>query len=321
MKKTLLFAAAMTLLSCGGKTTDTTSDDDSSVTGFVQSSVGAVSDALSQDTVAIFSQDPSAQESTRQQLVSEEQVSEQQVATNNSGALLPRAACTSTSFGACSSSVKSRSFGGCSRTGSSGDTVTVFGSASLTFSDSGCSMATNGNFFTRTVSNHYVTLSSGYKILVFTSAGVVDATTISSSDLTTWDGLSKSGGTKVTKNSNAMNVLIQGVHRWGLRSTGVVGFKHTMYTDSSGITVTGSGTSGSPYTVSGTVTVAHNRANVNVSTLYNNVGYVPSSCCYPTSGTMTYQLGTATARTITFNSTCGSITVDSVAATLPACGS
>ncbi len=275
------------------------------------------SDALSQDTVSTFSQEASVLQSQSSELVESAEL------TSSSSALLPKAACSSpgSSFGPCSSSVKSRSFGGCSRTGSSGDTVTVNGSASLTFSDSGCSMATDGNYFTRTVSNHYVTLTSGYKILTFTSAGVVDATTISTSDLSTWDGLSKSGGTKVTKTSGGMNIVIQGIHRWGLRSTGVVGFKHTMYTDSSGITVTGSGTSGSPYTVSGTVTVAHNRASVNVSTTYNNVGYVPSSCCYPTSGTMTYQLGSATSRTITFTSTCGSITVDSTAVTLPACGS
>ncbi len=319
MKKILVLAAAMTLLSCNGKSTDTTTgDDDSSVAGFVQSSIGTVSDALSQDSVSTFSQQASLLPTQNSELVESAEL------TSSSSALLPKAACSSagSSFGSCTSGVKNRSFGGCSRTGSSGDTVTVNGSASLTFSDSGCSMATDGNYFTRTVSNHYVTLTSGYKILTFTSAGVVDATTISTSDLTTWDGLTKVGGTKVKKTTGGLSIQILGVHRWGLRSTGVVGFKHTIYTpDSSPISVIGSGTSGSPYTVSGTVTVAHNRASVNVSTTYNNVGYVPSSCCYPTSGTMTYQLGSATSRTITFTSTCGSITVDSTAVTLPACGS
>lgn len=85
---------------------------------------------------------------------------------------------------------------------------------------------------------------------------------------------------------------------------------HTVSTGADGITVTGSGTG---RVVSGAVYVQHNLAHVTSATTFNNVAFADGACCYPTTGsvTTTFSKGPDQSKTetLTFNSTCGEVTL------------
>lgn len=240
------------------------------------------------------------------------------------------ASCSTISYGSCSSGATTRDFGtgGCTRTASSGNSATIYGSVTWTFSggNGACSnglawnTANVSGTATRTTSGHYAETSSGYRVLSYTGTGSVGGATIAASDLTAYTGTSYSGGTTVTFGaSNTRSINILGVHRRGLRSNGsLYTFWHTFNTP----TPLSVSVSGGNYTISsGVVKLFHNRARITVTNTFVNTTYpVDGSCCYPTGGSIQTQVGVGNPITTTFNSTCGSVSIDGVSNTLPACG-
>jgi hypothetical protein len=83
---------------------------------------------------------------------------------------------------------------------------------------------------------------------------------------------------------------------------------------SSGLTTTGTRAGGDRVISSGTVTLYHNLAKYTATNSFNSVTWGSSTCCYPTSGSVTTTFtGTKSGTgTMTFTSTCGAATyVDS----------
>lgn len=235
-----------------------------------------------------------------------------------------RTACSAVGFSNCTAGVIYRNFstdggdtGGCSR-----GAINVYGQAVLTFSVTNCTFSTAGESITRTLSNHYYTFS-GRKILTYTGVGSVGGKTIGNDDLKDYSGTSRSGGSVMTRGAALIDTLaINGIHRRAVRSTGLYGFWHTLYTNSPLNVTRGTGT----WTIaSGDLVIAHNRVATTVTQTFNNVEFT-ASCCYPTAGSITYTPGDATLAgfatfTTTFSSTCGSVTIGGTSVTLPTCGS
>lgn len=284
----LVFSLAV---GCSKSSNSSDEDDDTSTIDITQAAVNSVGDALQKDSVSTFG------------------FNDVHAMTNQ---------CSTVSFGSCTSGIKTRDFttDGCTRTNQANTkSVTVYGSVALTYDDSACAYNV-GNFFTRSLSNHYVVGTSGYKVLSYTSTGTVGGYTVTASNLKDYEGVSRSGGTVVTKTSTGYNVVINGIHRRGVKSTGRLGFWHTIYTPTSGLIVT----TGSSHSVDGTVYVAHNYLNKTVITTFTNVVYpTDGSCCYPTSGSVTQSVVNEASTTVVFTS-CGSVVIDGTSAELPACG-
>lgn len=286
-----LFSIALLLGSCGKKSSsdDSPSGDDSSQAAQIQSATAIIGNTL---------------EGTSQSFIE------------------TYAQCSTQSFSACSSGVRTRTLNGCERSNSNNTIALIYGTVTLTFdSNSTCTSgytASSGSV-TRTVSNHYAeSESSGYKVLEYTQTGTVGDKTISADDLKDFSGTTRSGGTTLTfTNANTRTITINGVHRRGVRASGLYGFWHTTYTTTP-ITVTRSSTD---YTItSGSVVVAHNRLSTAVTHTFTNVVYpTDGSCCYPTSGTVSYSDNGQTINTV-FSGTCGEVTIGGSAVTLPPCG-
>lgn len=229
--------------------------------------------------------------------------------------------CNSLTAPTCSSNTKTIDFGGCTKTNNNGLDVTVYGSSLLTFTGTNCSMSASTDSVTRTFSNHYITVGSlGGKILVYTNAETIGDIILGSSDLLNYDGQSRSGGSTLTNTDGGNNytLSISGVHRKRIKANGNTGFWHTLYT-SDPMTISKSGT---VKTLNGSVSVAHNILKITATTSFENTTYDSSAnCCYPTGGSITYQVGSNPSSVYTFSSTCGDVSIDGGAATsLPACG-
>ncbi len=87
-------------------------------------------------------------------------------------------------------------------------------------------------------------------------------------------------------------------------------WNHTISTGNGGLSVT---TSGSNRTVSGSVTVQHNILRYTATATLNNVTYGDSTCCFPTSGSLSTKYSTGTnagkTETLTFSAVCGEATL------------
>lgn len=278
---TVLFA--LLLSSCGKKSdsSDSDSGDDSSNASLVQSATSVIGDTLqgtSQSFIETYAQ------------------------------------CSTQSFSSCSSGVRTRTLNGCERSNTNNAIALIYGTVTLTYEDNSCATG-----FTRTLSNHYAeNESTGYKVIQYTQTGTVADKTISANDLKDFTGTTRSGGTTLSiVDSNTRSITINGVHRRGVRSSGLYGFWHTTYTTSP-LTISRSSTE---YTISsGTVVVAHNRLAKAVTHNFSNVVYpTDGSCCYPTSGTVTYTNDGQSIETV-FSGTCGEVTIAGNAVTLAPCG-
>jgi hypothetical protein len=109
------------------------------------------------------------------------------------------------------------------------------------------------------------------------------------------------------------NLVINGSHLTGtvtIRGKELTIWDHTVSTGSTGLTVSGAGSS---RVVDGQVTVEHNLLKYTASTTFNGVGYGEIGCCFPTTGSVstTFSSGDDAGKTETlaFSSTCGDATL------------
>lgn len=292
-KKNKIFALAFALVisSCGGNKSESGSNgvDDSNDSAIVQSATSVIGHVL--------------------------QLEEQ----NFIGTL---AQCSSQSFSGCSNGIRTKSFNGCDRSNSSNSTAAIYGTVILTFSSNAVCQTTpsarNSGSVTRTVSEAYAETPSGYRVLEYTSPTTIGDKTISNEDMKDFSGQIRMGGSTLTfKPSGARELIVNGVHRRGIHSTGNYGFWHTIYT---GSVVNITSTSMTHSISSGTIIVALNRAKITVNNTFSNVSYpADGSCCYPTSGSLASTANGDTVTTV-FSNTCGVVAMNGQSVTLPPCG-
>lgn len=179
-------------------------------------------------------------------------------------------------------------------------------------SDCTSSRLTQSATVTRSSTGATVTFPRGRKIVTDTSGG------------TTYEGTSIPSGSIITERTGTSTRTISmtptnaAIHQVG---TGRLGTKLFDYFVRPSITVTGAknassiGMTGSR-SMTGTVTIIHNLAKYTATNTFNTVTWGSTSCCYPTSGsiTATYS-GTnkpADSSTLTFDSTCQTATFEVV---------
>lgn len=218
-----------------------------------------------------------------------------------SASVHPMSACSfSSSRSTCSSNVSTVNWGGCSV-----GTATLTGGWTETWSNGFCANGaspgtlSSGSSVVRTSSSQVLTLASGATLTTDTAAHTAyDGTSIGSTGIT----VSKSGTTRT--------IAIDGIHRILKGPRGRTLFNHSL--KSTGLTVTGTRALGTRV-VSGNLTVYHNIAAYTATNTFNNVTWGNSSCCYPTSGSISTSLsGALTGSTsLAFTSTCGSATFTS----------
>jgi hypothetical protein len=294
-----LLSSLIVISACNKKTDEgsTGTTDESTANDLIQTSVNAVNDGISalnsSQTFALRTESTSS----------------------DVGVV---AACSTLATPTCTSGHRTLDFNSCTRTNSSGVSITINGTVDWAFSDTAnCNIDALNETVTRTHSDHYVTLASGEKILIYTGEGTVGGKSIAAADLLDYNNVNRSGGHVLTNTgTDTRSLAINGVHRRKVRASGVYGFWHTVYTDSgSPLTIT---IGGDTKTISGTVNVAHNRLQSTATTTYTNVTF-NSSCCYPVGGTVTYASGSESITSV-FSAECGVATIGDVATTLPACG-
>ena len=177
----------------------------------------------------------------------------------------------------CSSGVRSVSFSSCDLPRG----AQFSGQITLTYSDSGCSMASTGNSVTRTY-DYDISGPYGNSVLAVTSEG---------------------GGGRLTKTAGGWNLEILGKRKiltWRGREI----MNHSISTPSP-IQITGGLTRASRVVNSGSFQVVHNLAGYTATYVPNNLTY-SGTCCHPISGSMsvTYTGSVTGSGSITFNG-CG----------------
>ncbi len=221
--------------------------------------------------------------------------------------LKSRALCTSANFTTCAASARTRDFDNCTI-----GTTTWDGMINLAFNQSDCKLDAAGEFVTRT-------LSSPGMVITGRRGGTITASTDTA---TTWDGTSVGGGHKLTRTATGFTLSILGIHRSAKTSAGTEFFNISRKTTTD-LTITGSTRNGRVVSA-GTIVTYHNLKDFNMAWTPSNLTWT-SDCRCPTSGSMT---GTATGSvegtfTMTFATTCGSVTLDkdgsSEAVTLDSC--
>ncbi len=212
------------------------------------------------------------------------------------GALKPLTACTfSGARSTCSSNVSTISWGGCSI-----GTATLTGGWSEAWSSGFCTdgsqptALTNGTSVTRT--------SSTGQVLTFASGATLTTDTVAHS---TYDSTSIPGtGITISNSSGTRTVVINGLHKVLVGPRGLKWFDHTL--TSTGLTVTGTRLAGNRV-VSGTSVHYHNLAEYKATHTFNAVTWGSSTCCYPTSGSVSSTLTGSRSGTVSlsFTATCG----------------
>lgn len=201
---------------------------------------------------------------------------------------------------------------------SSGTTsMTLDGTITETYSGFGaasCLMTGNNSTVNRVIS------SSDPWILTFASGATL---TRDMNPGTAWDGTTfpnASQGTAITRiesgTSNGLtcsvsarcyHIVANGLHKTFRGPAGRVWFEHIVDSD---VTFTGKKSS-SNRTMAGTVTTWHELAQYKAVNTFTNVIWGSSTCCYPTSGSISTTLTGSLTGTMgmTFSSTCGETTV------------
>lgn len=211
-------------------------------------------------------------------------------------ALKQLAACTfSSARSTCSSNVSTISWGGCTI-----GTATLAGGWSEAWSSGFCSdgnqptALTNGTSVTRT--------SSTGQVLTFASGATLTTDTIAH---TTYDSTSIPGtGITISNSSGTRTVVINGLHKVLVGPRGLKWFDHTL--TSTGLTVNGTRLTGDRV-VSGTSVHYHNLAEYKATHTFNTVTWGSSTCCYPTSGSVSSTLTGSRSGTVSlsFTANCG----------------
>jgi hypothetical protein len=195
--------------------------------------------------------------------------------------------CNRAVFATCSSGVKSEAYTGCVPTNTS---RSLTGQVQLNYSQSNCSLSSDGDQVVRTYSLN----------LTGPRGGVVNISSQSAQD---YSGLSYGGGGKLTKTSSGHEIEILGKHKTFTRNN------NTYYSVSvrtlNPLVLTGGLTRSSRVLSSGTIEVNHNLAKYTMTMTPNNVAW-SNSCCHPVSGSFSvnYSGSKTGSATVTFNG-CG----------------
>jgi hypothetical protein len=200
--------------------------------------------------------------------------------------------CTRAIFQSCVSGVKTTDFDSCQIAGT---LRSITGNVTLSFSDSGCSMASVGNSVNRT----YDLDISGPR------GGVVSITSATNAD---YNGNSYGGGGVLEKTSGGWEIEILGRHS-ALSKNGRQFFNISTRTLSN-VQITGSLDRSNRVVNSGQIEVNHNLAKFTALFQPNNLTWT-SSCCHPVSGSLgvTYSGSKTGTATVTFNG-CGTAELD-----------
>jgi hypothetical protein len=215
---------------------------------------------------------------------------------------LAQAACTYTNArSTCTGAVSAINWNGCTLTVGNGYSVSFTGGWTNTYDSSAtCSTAQSGSVptghsVTRTMNSFVVRIPGGSTVTNDTSAhqNYLGATLPGTGITTT-----VSGGTRT--------IVIDGMHRVLKSATGTPWFDHSL--KSSGLTVSGARSSQNRI-VNGTTTLYHNLAKFTATSTLNSVTWGSSTCCYPTSGSVsTTFTGSVTGTTTMTYGACGSAT-------------
>jgi hypothetical protein len=158
-----------------------------------------------------------------------------------------------------------------------------------------CSLSA-GESVTRTSSTGFtITFVGGATLTTSTEAHVA------------WNGTSiPSTGVVTSTDGSTRTVTINGLHRVLKGPRGRTWFDHSL---TGSLSITGTKAAGTR-TVTGTMTLYHNRAQYTAAHTFNNVKWGSSTCPYPTSGSITSTLtgSVSGSATLTYSSTCGSAT-------------
>jgi hypothetical protein len=201
--------------------------------------------------------------------------------------------CSRAFFQGCSSGVKSISYDGCEIPGTS---KLLDGEVALTYTDSTCSLANNGESVTRT----YDIQMSGIR------GGVIGYSSAIQKDYREEE---YGGGGRITRTPSGWEIDILGRHaQLTFRNREIY---NTSIRTLSPVEVTGSLSRTSRLINGGQIEVSHNKAEFTATMTPNNLQWT-GSCCHPTSGTLdVVYSGNITGQAIvTFGSVCGQATVD-----------
>jgi hypothetical protein len=195
----------------------------------------------------------------------------------------------------CSSGVQTVNFSGCTLGFSA---FTLSGTATLTYSQSNCLIASVGDTVTRTMD--------------FTRTGPMGGQLhTSSASHSAWDGSTISGGQVLTRaGAGSFALDVHGVHKVFTTSNGRTLYDHSIKTTSS-VLVAGALTRASRQVTNGSVSVYHNLAKYIAAYTVTHTLTYSALCCFPTGGTIRADLSgslTGTA-SVTFGSTCGEATL------------
>lgn len=148
------------------------------------------------------------------------------------------------------------------------------------------------------------TSATGFTVALTNGVGLTSDTNAR----TTYSGVTlPSTGVTTTNNSGTKTIVINGVHRVLKTGGGTTIFDQSL--SSSGVTVTGS-LAGGNRVVNGTLTTYHDSAKYTSVSSFTNLTWGSTTCCFPTSGTISTVLSGAFTGTqsMTFTSTCGQAT-------------
>lgn len=224
--------------------------------------------------------------------------------TATEGATSPLVGCTFANVrSGCSGAVRTITWGGCyiGATAMTGGWTETFSSATActNFTNTG-GLASTGDAVTRTTSSSLATFLTGITLNTDSSGG------------TAWDGtVINSNGVTITQGAGATRTVnIDGIHRVLKGPMGVKWFDHFI---TGNLTVSGKRSSGNRAVSSGTINVYHNLLKYTASNSFSGVTWGNSTCCYPTSGTISAtftgsQTGTASLNFGPGATTCGNAT-------------
>lgn len=184
----------------------------------------------------------------------------------------------------------------CTVTNGKGDTITMSGSWSETYSTAACTSSfSSGCSMTRTSDGSVMTMASGATVTTSTTSHTnYEGTTIPAT------------GTQISNSSGTRTITINGIHRVMKGPKGRKWFDHSI---TGSLSATGS-KSGGNRVITGTNTVYHNLLSYKVANTFNSVTWGSTSCNYPTSGSISSTVSGSISgtTTLTFTTTCGSAT-------------
>lgn len=312
LKKLFLFAiiSGSLIIACSKKSSDDTTDDADSAASIAEQAFSEASSHASATeggsvSTSSISEQMELMSNELQQINDSQQKEETIAAVSNACSYATKRTCSGTTgtidWNNCTISVNGVTVG----TMTGGWTETWSNSSDCTNSY----LAASGTV-TRTSTGSTLTFPVGRKIVTDTSGGTAyDGTVLASGGVKTTRAASGSGRTIAMYPTNSA------VHKVATSRRGASLFDYYVQPNISvtgalkNTTANGLGTS---RTMSGTVTIYHNLVKYTATNTFNSVVWGDSTCCYPTSGTVTATYsGTnkpADSSTMTFSTTCGSAT-------------